>query len=187
MLVRPEALQAALPATLPLGVTNVLPPRPGQSLRHPEAYRAALAGQGVDSPPSLPLRLLQLAGRRSRQPDAARELHTYGPEGHLPRIPAWQVLDPQRWARQPLRPAVRGALVLVGPVVSQGEAGYGRPSAASPAWRCSARRWPIPSRAMAWRSGLPLPGRGRCWLPALSPWPLCWPWAGPPWAGALRC
>jgi adenylate cyclase len=127
VLVRPEALQAALPATLPLGVTNVLPPRPGQSLRHPEAYRAALAGQGVDSPPSLPLRLLQLAGRRSRQPDAARELHTYGPEGHLPRIPAWEVLDPQRWARQPLRPGVRGALVLVGPVVSQGEAGYGSP------------------------------------------------------------
>jgi adenylate cyclase len=126
-LVRPEALQAALPATLPLGVTNVLPPRPGQSLRHPEAYRAVLASQAVDSPPSLALRLLQLAGRRSRQPDAARELHTYGPEGHLRRIPAWEVLDPQRWERQPLRPAVRGALVLVGPVVSQGEAGYGSP------------------------------------------------------------
>jgi adenylate cyclase len=127
VLVRPEALQAALPATLPLGVTNVLPPRPGQSLRHPEAYRAVLASQAVDSPPSLALRLLQLAGRRSRQPDAARELHTYGPEGHLRRIPAWEVLDPQRWERQPLRPAVRGALVLVGPVVSQGEAGYGSP------------------------------------------------------------
>ncbi len=127
VLVRPEALQAALPDTLPLGMTNILPAQPGQPLRHPEAYRAALARQGVDSPPSLPLRLLQLAGRRSSQPDASRELQTYGPEGQLRRIPAWEVLDPQRWARQPLRPAVRGALVLVGPVVSQGEAGHGTP------------------------------------------------------------
>ena len=127
VLVRPETLQAAVPVTLPLGVTNILPPRPGQPLRHPEAYREALAGEGIDSPPSLGLRLLQLAGRRSRQPDARRELQTYGPEGHLRRIPAWEVLDPQRWARQPLRPAVRGALVLVGPVVSQGEAGYSSP------------------------------------------------------------
>jgi len=127
VLVRPEVLQAALPDTLPLGMTNILPPQPGQPLRHPEAYRAALARQGVDSPPSLPLRLLQLAGRRSRQPDGSRELQAYGPEGQLRRIPAWEVLDPQRWARQPLRPAVRGALVLVGPVVSQGEAGHGTP------------------------------------------------------------
>jgi adenylate cyclase len=127
VLVRPEALQAAVPATLPLGVTNLLQPRPGQPLRHPEAYRSLLASQGVDSPPSLALRLLQLAGRRSRQPDADRELHSYGPEGQLRRIPAWEVLDPQRWARQPLRPAVRGALVLVGPVVSQGEAGHSSP------------------------------------------------------------
>ena len=127
VLVRPETLQAAVPATLPLGVTNILSPQPGQPLRHPEVYRAALAGQGIDSPPSLALRLLQLAGRRSRQPDDRRELHTYGPEAHLRRIPAWEVLDPQRWARQPLRPAVRGALVLVGPVVSQGEAGHSSP------------------------------------------------------------
>jgi adenylate cyclase len=127
VLVRPEALQAAVPATLPLGVTNLLQPRPGQPLRHPEAYRSLLASQGVDSPPSLALRLLQLAGRRSRQPDADRELHSYGPEGQLRRIPAWEVLDRQRWAHQPLRPAVRGALVLVGPVVSQGEAGHSSP------------------------------------------------------------
>jgi adenylate cyclase len=124
VLVRPEVLQAAVPSALPLGVTNILPPRPGQPLLHPEAYRQVLASQGVDSPPSLALRLLQLAGRRSRQPDARRELHSYGPEGQLRRIPAWEVLDPQRWARQPLRPAVQGALVLVGTVVSQGEAGY---------------------------------------------------------------
>jgi adenylate cyclase len=127
VLVRPDGLQAAVPATLPLGVTNVLPPRPGQPQWHPEAYRTLLASQGVDSPPSLALRLLQLAGRRSRQPDATQELHSYGPEGHLRRIPAWEVLDPQRWAHQPLRPAVRGALVLVGPVVSQGEAGHSSP------------------------------------------------------------
>ncbi len=127
VLVRPEALQAALSETLPLGVSNFLVPGPGQSLRHPEAYPAALASEGIVSPPSLAVRLLQLAGRRSLQPDAARELHVYGPEGQLPRIPAWEVLDPQRWSRQPLRPAVRGALVLVGPVVSQGEAGYSTP------------------------------------------------------------
>jgi len=127
VLVRPEGLQAAVPATLPLGVTNILPPQPGQPLRHPEAYRAVLASQGIDSPPSLAGRVLQLAGRRSRQPDGRRELHIHGPEGHLRRIPAWEVLDPRRWSRQPLRPAVRGALVLVGPVVSQGEAGHSSP------------------------------------------------------------
>jgi adenylate cyclase len=127
VLVRPEGLQAAVPATLPLGVTNILAPHPGQPLRHPEAYRAVLASQGIDSPPSLAGRVLQLAGRRSRQPDGRRELHIHGPEGHLRRIPAWEVLDPRRWSRQPLRPAVRGALVLVGPVVSQGEAGHSSP------------------------------------------------------------
>jgi primosomal protein N' (replication factor Y) len=61
----------------------------------------------------LPLQLLQRGGRPSRQPDGQREINAYGPEGHLPRIPAWEVLDPDRWASQPLRPAVRGALVLV--------------------------------------------------------------------------
>jgi adenylate cyclase len=127
VLVRPDALQAALPSTLPLGVTNILSPLPGQPLQHPEAYPAALASQGVTSPPSLAARLLQLAGRRSRQTDAARELQAYGPEGQLRRIPAWEVLDPERWSRQPLRPSVRGALVLVGPVVSQGEAGHSTP------------------------------------------------------------
>ena len=127
VLVRPEALQAAVPSTLPLGVTNLLHPSPGQPLRHPAVYPAALESQGVDSPPSLAARLLQLAGRRSLQPDAARELQVYGPEGQLRRIPAWEVLDPKRWSRQPLRPAVRGALVLVGPVVSQGEAGHSTP------------------------------------------------------------
>ena len=126
-LVSPQRLQERLPHPLPIGLSNVLAPNPAQPLRHPEAYRQAVAAAGIPSPPSLALRLLQLARLPSRQPDAARELQVYGPEGHLPRIPAWQVLDPARWAQQPLRPAVRNALVLVGPVVSQGEAGHPTP------------------------------------------------------------
>lgn len=122
-LVTPTALQAQLRWPLPLGLSNVLAPDPGQPLRHPEAYRLAIATAGIASPPSLPLQLLQRGGRSSQQPDGQREINVYGPEGHLPRIPAWEVLDPDRWSSQPLRPAVRGALVLVGPVVSQGEAG----------------------------------------------------------------
>lgn len=123
-LVRPEIVQEQLARPLPIGLSNVLPPDPAQPLRHPEAYRQTLAAAGIATPPSLALRLLQLAGRPSRQPDAARQLQVYGPEGRLPRIPAWEVLDPDRWARQPLRSSLRGALVLVGPVVSQGEAGH---------------------------------------------------------------
>lgn len=126
-LVTPATLQLQLAAPLPIGVSNLLPPDPAQPLRHPEAYRQAVVAAGIPSPPSLALRLLQLAGRPSRQGDAARQLHVYGPEGQLPRIPAWQVLDPARWTRQPLRPLVRDALVLVGPVVSQGEAGHPTP------------------------------------------------------------
>lgn len=126
-LVQPQALQLQLQRPLALGLTNLLTPDPGQPLRHPEAYRQALAIAGISSPPSLALRSLQLAGRPSLQPDAQRELQIYGPEGHLPRIPAWEVLDPQRWAQQPLRRAVRGALVVVGPVVSQGDGGIPTP------------------------------------------------------------
>lgn len=126
-LVTPAALQERLSWPLPLGLSNVLPPGPGQPLRHPEAYRQAIGAAGIVSPPSLPLQLLRQGGRPSRQPDAQKEINAYGPEGHLPRIPAWEVLDPGRWASQPLRPAVRGALVLVGPVVSQGEAGLPTP------------------------------------------------------------
>ena len=70
---------------------------------------------------------LKLMGRTSRQPDAVRALNFYGPEGSFPRISAWEVLDPERWTRHPRRAAVRDALVLVGPVVSQGEAGHPTP------------------------------------------------------------
>jgi adenylate cyclase len=127
-LVRPELFLPALGGSAAIGLTNILPSTPSRTTLHPEVYsRNLLPAQGVAPQPSLPATLLALAGRSSRQVDRHSELHTYGPEGSLARIPAWEVLDPERWARQPLRGALPGALVLVGPTVSQGADGYPSP------------------------------------------------------------
>jgi adenylate cyclase len=127
-LVRPEVFMDALGGAGPLGLTNILGGTPGEPLRHPEAYaRGVLPAQGALGQNALSSTLLRLGGRRSRQNDAISALNPYGPEGSLQRLPAWEVLDPERWARHPLRPALAGAVVLVGPVVAQGVDGYPTP------------------------------------------------------------
>lgn len=124
-LVRPEAFIDALGGAGPLGLTNILSGSPGEPLRHPEAYaRGVLTAQGGIGQNALSTTLLRLGGRLSRQDDALTALNPYGPEGSLPRLPAWELLDPARWARQPLRPALAGAVAIVGPVVDQGSDGY---------------------------------------------------------------
>jgi adenylate cyclase len=127
-LVRPDRFVAAIGGPGQLGLTNTLPPSPGQSALHPEAYgRGLLPANQVEPFPSLSATALRLAGRRSRQDDPRRALNVYGPEGSFLRLPAWEVLDPDRWRRHPRRDSVRGAIVLVGPVVSQGESGNPSP------------------------------------------------------------
>ncbi len=127
-LVRPEPFLAAIGGPTRLGLSNTLPAQAGDPALHPEAYgRGLLPANGVDPFPSLSATALTLMGRTSRQPDPARALNFYGPEGSFPRISAWEVLDPERWTRHTRRAAVRDALVLVGPVVSQGEAGLPTP------------------------------------------------------------
>ena len=127
-LVRPEAFMASLGGEGPLGLTNILTRRPGELTPHPEAYGSSLLpAQGVGSFPSLSATLLRMGGRRSRQDDPRMSLAFYGPEGSFQRLAAWEVLDPDRWRHHPLRPALAGALVLLGPVVAQGEEGYPTP------------------------------------------------------------
>ncbi|MFM7675271.1 MAG: CHASE2 domain-containing protein [Synechococcus sp.] len=116
-LVMPEEQLRALSGSGRLGLTNTIAAVPGQPLRHPEAYSGGLLRQqGVVAPPSLATALLQQAGRRSRQPDARMGLNVYGPEGTFTRLPAWEVLDPERWQGHALRPALKDALVVVGPL-----------------------------------------------------------------------
>ncbi|MFM7313292.1 MAG: CHASE2 domain-containing protein [Cyanobium sp.] len=116
-LVMPEQYAAAIRGSGSLGLTNTLAAVPGEPLRHPEAYSAGLLqAQGVVAPPSLPLALLRQAGLPTRQPDARAGLNVYGAEGSFTRLPAWEVLDPVRWQGHALRPVLRDALVLVGPV-----------------------------------------------------------------------
>ncbi len=127
-LVRPELFLAAIGGPGRLGLTNSLPAAAGEPALHPEAYgRGLLPANQVDPFPSLSATALRLMGRSSRQSDPSRQLNFYGPEGSFRRLSAWEVLDPERWARHPLRDAVRDAVVLVGPVVSQGEAGNPSP------------------------------------------------------------
>ncbi|MCP9848064.1 adenylate/guanylate cyclase domain-containing protein [Synechococcus sp. Lug-A] len=127
-LVRPEAFMAAIGGPAQLGLTNVLPQQEGAPAFHPEAYgRGLLPANGVEPFPSLAGTALRLLGRPSLQPDQHRALNVYGPEGTFLRLSAWEVLDPERWRRHPRRAAVQGALVLVGPVVSQGEGGNATP------------------------------------------------------------
>ena len=116
-LVQPDGLQTALGGAAPLGLTNMLTATANRPLLHPEAYNGGvLARQGVTAPPSLALALLQQAGLHSHQNDARRGLNVYGGEGSLLRLPAWEVLDPERWRQHGLKSALKGALVLVGPV-----------------------------------------------------------------------
>ena len=116
-LVLPELFLSAIGGEGATGLTNTLPPLPGQAMAHPEAYSGlVLAAQGVKAPPSLSTTLLRQAGLHSRQQDARMALNIYGPEGTFTRLPAWEVLDPQRWSRHQLRPALKGALVVVGPL-----------------------------------------------------------------------
>ncbi len=125
-LVRPEAFMA-LPG-LAIGLSNTPLRLPGEPLRHPEAYAGGvLRSQGVVAPPSLPLAILRLAGRPSRQSDHQSWLHPYGPEGTFVRLSAWEVLDGSRWRRHPQRNALSGAIVLVGPTLAQGDDGYPTP------------------------------------------------------------
>jgi len=127
-LVRPELYMDAIGGQAALGLTNTPLREPGERSLHPEAYgRGMLPAQGVQPFPSLSAVLLQRAGRVSRQPDARTALNVYGPEGSFLRLPAWEVLDPNRWRQHPQRPALAGALVVLGPVVSQGDDGYPSP------------------------------------------------------------
>ncbi|MFM7314375.1 MAG: adenylate/guanylate cyclase domain-containing protein [Cyanobium sp.] len=115
-LVEPETILKAAVGSRGLGLTNTLPQVPGQPLLHPEAYRALLRQRGVNTPRSLSTTVLALAGRRSRQDDGLTGLNVYGPEGSFRRLPAWEVLDPERWRTHPLRRSLQGTIVVVGPL-----------------------------------------------------------------------
>ena len=119
------ALQKAAGGSKALGLTNMLKGEDNAVGPHPEAYISQiLKPHGIGLQRSLPLALLDAGAQKSRQPDALRALRPYGPEGHLPRISAWEILDPDRWQQQPLRKKLKGALVLVGPTLDQGENGH---------------------------------------------------------------
>jgi adenylate cyclase len=119
------ALQQAAGGKKALGLTNMLKGEDNSVGPHPEAYISqVLKPHGFGLQRSLPLALLDAGAKKSRQHDAQKALRPYGPEGHLPRLSAWEVLDPQRWQQQPLRSKLKGALVLVGPTLDQGENGH---------------------------------------------------------------
>ncbi|MCP9930794.1 adenylate/guanylate cyclase domain-containing protein [Cyanobium sp. AMD-g] len=126
--VRPERFLAAIGGTGALGLTNILAGTSSEPSRHPEAYASGvLPARGAEGHSALSSTLLRLGGQRSRQGDRASALNFYGPEGSFQRLPAWEVLDPARWQTHPLRKDVKGALVLLGPVVAQGTDGYPTP------------------------------------------------------------
>ena len=124
-----DPLVAAIGGPAQLGLTNILVPRPGDRLLHPEAYAGALLRDRRvnDTPPALSTTVLRLAGWPPRGDDRHSSLRTYGAEGSLARLSAWEVLDPARWAHHPRRSALAGGVALVGPVVSEGSAGYATP------------------------------------------------------------
>ena len=124
-----DQLLAASGGPAQLGLTNILVPRPGDRLLHPEAYAGALLRDRKvnDTPPALSTPVLRLAGWPPRGDDRQSALRTYGAEGSLERLSAWEVLDPERWAHHPRRALLVGGVALVGPVVSEGSAGYGTP------------------------------------------------------------
>jgi adenylate cyclase len=124
-----DQLLAASGGPAQLGLTNILVPRPGDRLLHPEAYAGALLRDRKvnDTPPALSTTVLRLAGWPPRGDDRQSALRTYGAEGSLERLSAWEVLDPERWAHHPRRALLAGDVALVGPVVSEGSAGYCTP------------------------------------------------------------
>jgi adenylate cyclase len=124
-----DQLLAASGGPAQLGLTNILVPRPGDRLLHPEAYAGALLRDRKvnDTPPALSTTVLRLAGWPPQGDDRQSALRTYGAEGSLERLSAWEVLDPERWAHHPRRALLAGGVALVGPVVSEGSAGYGTP------------------------------------------------------------
>jgi adenylate cyclase len=124
-----DQLVAAIGGPAQLGLTNILVPRPGDRLLHPEAYAGALLRNRRvnDTPPALSTTVLRLAGWPPRGDDRHSSLRTYGAEGSLARLSAWEVLDPARWTHHPRRSALAGGVALVGPVVSEGSAGYATP------------------------------------------------------------
>jgi len=127
-LVRPDLFVPAIGGEGQLGLTNTLPRQAGQPSRHPDAYgRGLLPANGVEPVPSLAGTALRLLGLHSRQNDPAMGLNFYGPEGSFERLSAWEVLDPVRWQGHPKRERLKGAVVLVGPVVSQGDDGNATP------------------------------------------------------------
>jgi adenylate cyclase len=127
-LVRPEPFMAVPGMDRAIGLSNVPQRLPGDPLRHPEAYAGGLLrAQGVVAPPSLPLTILRLAGRQSRQSDPRSWLHPYGPAGSFRQLSAWELLDRARWRRHPLRGTLTGAIALVGPTLFQGDDGYPTP------------------------------------------------------------
>lgn len=127
-LVRPEPYMALPGMGRAIGLSNTPMRLPGEPLRHPEAYAGGVLRQeGVAAPPSLPLAILRLAGRPSRQDDAQSWLHVYGPEGSFRRLSAWEVLDEARWRTHPQRGALQGAIAVLGPTLSQGDDGYPTP------------------------------------------------------------
>ena len=127
-LVQPDGVIAALTRPPLLGLSNTVPAAPGQPAYHPEHYgQRLLPAHGAAPLPSLGNRLLQVAGLRSRQNDPERWLNVYGPPGQLRHVSAWQVLDPGRWTLLRGQLDLRGALVLVGPTVAEGGAGFATP------------------------------------------------------------
>ncbi len=100
--VRPERFLAAIGGTGSPGLTNILAGTSSESSRHPEAYASGvLPARGAEGHSSLSSTLLRLGGQRSRQDDRASALNFYGPEGSFRRLPAWEVLDPERWKNPP--------------------------------------------------------------------------------------
>jgi adenylate cyclase len=124
-----DQLLAASGGLAQLGLTNILVPRPGDRLLHPEAYAGALLRDRRvnDTPAALSTTVLRLAGWPPRGDDRHSSLRIYGAEGSLKRLSAWEVLDPARWSHHPRRSALAGGVALVGPVVSEGSAGYATP------------------------------------------------------------
>lgn len=127
-LVRPDTFMGLPGVEQGIGLSNTPVLLPGAPLRHPEAYAGGLLRlEGVATPPSLPLAVLRLADRRSRQVDAESWLNGYGPEGTFNRLSAWEVLDGARWRNHPQRPALSGAIAIVGQTLAQGDDGYPTP------------------------------------------------------------
>lgn len=124
-LVQPERFMGLPGVREGIGLSNTPLRRPGDPLRHPEAYAGGvLAAEGVAAPPSLPLAILRLQGRVSRQADAQSWINGYGPEGSFRRLSAWEVLDGARWVSHPQRAGLAGSIAVVGQTLAQGGDGY---------------------------------------------------------------